>query len=222
MDRSSRGARSGAGRDRRPRPAARSRRAFLRTAGGATALVAGAAGVATGQEATRHTVEMTDDLVFDPAEITVAPGDTVVWENVGAIGHSVTAYEDGLPGGATYFASGGFETERTARSAYRAGDPASGDVPQGETYEHTFETEGLHEYFCIPHETVGMLGSVSVVPGGAAPTDGGGAPVPAVPDAARTLAVATTVALVTVLGLTYVLMKYGGDYATPGERERPR
>lgn len=32
----------------------------------------------------------------------------------------------------------------------------------GETFEHTFETEGVYHYYCAPHETSGMIGSVIV------------------------------------------------------------
>jgi plastocyanin len=104
------------------------------------------------------TVDMTDDLVFDPQVVEVAAGTTVTWETVGAVGHSVTAYEGEIPDGAAYFASGGFDSE----SAARAGYPQEGDVASGETYEHTFETAGEYEYFCIPHEGAGMVGTVRV------------------------------------------------------------
>ncbi|RYJ08589.1 plastocyanin [Halogeometricum borinquense] len=190
-----------------------SRREFAGTVVGAAALSA-ATGTAAAQEGQQHTVEMTDGLVFEPDAITIAPGDTVVWENVGSIGHSVTAYEDDIPEGADYFASGGFDSEDAARSAYSAGDPESGDIAGGESYEHTFETEGTFEYFCIPHETVGMVGSVTVTPGGAAEENGGPA-APQVPDSAKTLAIATTIALTSVVGLTYFFLKYGGDYEIP-------
>lgn len=33
---------------------------------------------------------------------------------------------------------------------------------QGETFEHTFETEGVYDYCCKPHESLGMIGSVVV------------------------------------------------------------
>jgi plastocyanin len=33
---------------------------------------------------------------------------------------------------------------------------------EGATFEHTFETEGVYHYYCTPHETVGMIGSVIV------------------------------------------------------------
>ncbi|MGQ4555491.1 plastocyanin/azurin family copper-binding protein [Halobellus sp. GM3] len=191
------------------------RRSLLRTAAGASAAAA-VSGTATAQAGQTHTVEMTDELVFDPDEIAVAPGDTIVWENVGAIGHSVTAYEDDIPEEADYFASGGFEAEQPARSAYSAGDPESGDVVGGASYEHTFEVEGTYEYFCIPHESAGMLGTVEVAAGGAS-DDGGGQVAPAVPDVAKTILVAATGALLAVGGLAYFFLKYGGDYELEGE-----
>lgn len=194
-----------------------SRRSFLQTATGAT-VVAAAASTASAQEGQQQTVEMTDGLVFDPDTITIAPGDTVVWENVGTIGHSVTAYEDGIPGDAAYFASGGFDAEQPARNAYQAGDPESGDVAGGETFEHTFEVEGTYEYFCIPHESAGMLGAIEVTPGGA-PADGNGGGdggdgefLPEVPDVARTTVIVATVFVLVVVGLTYFFLKYGGEY----------
>jgi len=58
----------------------------------------------------------------------------------------VTAYEDEIPDGAAYFASGGFDAEQAANEAY----PDEGSIPEGETYEHTFETTGTYEYYCIP------------------------------------------------------------------------
>jgi plastocyanin len=105
------------------------------------------------------TVDMTDELKFVPRKIQVAVGTTVTWKNVGAIGHTVTAYEDEIPEDADYFASGGFETEAAARDGY----PESGNITEGQTYEHTFETPGVYEYMCIPHEMSGMVGTVKVV-----------------------------------------------------------
>ena len=105
-----------------------------------------------------NTVDMTDELTFEPETVEVAAGGTVVWENVGTIGHTVTAYDDELPDGASYFASGGFDGEQAARDAY----PGGGNVPEGGTYEYTFETPGEYGYFCIPHELNGMVGTVRV------------------------------------------------------------
>lgn len=105
----------------------------------------------------RKTVELTDELRFRPDEVTVAAGDTVVWENVGAVSHSVTAYGNRIPDDAAYFASGGFDAEQAARDAYPEGSLGSDD-----TFEHTFHTPGTYEYFCIPHEGAGMTGTIEV------------------------------------------------------------
>lgn len=189
------------------------RRDFLRTVGvaGAVAVAGPATAPVAAQEGgegerTEHVVDMTDGLIFDPDELTIAPGDTVRWVNVGGVGHSVTAYEDGIPEDAEFFASGDFETESAARGGY----PQRGDIPGGEAYSYTFEVEGDYEYFCIPHETVGMVGEISVVLGGAEPEPA--VNIPTVPDSAKSLAIATTTALVSVVTLAYFFLKYGGDY----------
>ncbi len=185
------------------------RRGFLLTAGGATA--AAASSRASAQEDV--VIDMTDELVFDPDSTTVAPGTTVVWENVGDIGHSVTAYEEEIPDDAEYFASGGFEDEQSARDAY-----PEGDVPGGESFEHTFEVEGTYGYFCVPHESAGMVAELTVSAdgeGGDGDDEGGGAGddvVPEMPGVVRTAVVALVVAMVVVVALGYFFLKYGGDY----------
>ena len=103
-----------------------------------------------------RTVDMTDELKFDPETLTITVGDTVDWVTTGAVAHSVTAYEDELPDGAAYFASGGFDSEPAARQAY-----PEGSVGRDEVYSHTFETAGEFPYFCIPHES-GMVGTILV------------------------------------------------------------
>ena len=131
------------------------RREFIRAAG--LTVAGGFAGCLGGSPASSKTVDMTDDLAFRPDAVSVAQGGTVTWENVGAVGHTVTAYEDRLPDGATYFASGAFESERAARN-----DVTGGLIGEGETYTHTFDVRGTYEYFCIPHESTGMVGTVEV------------------------------------------------------------
>jgi plastocyanin len=63
-----------------------------------------------------------DGFVFDPAEITVAAGDTVTWVHDGRISHTVTG--DGL---------------------------ASGTLAAGDTFETTFEEPGSFAYVCDFH-----------------------------------------------------------------------
>jgi len=113
-----------------------------------------------GGEGSDYDVGMADSA-FEPSEVTVSLGDTVVWKNTSARAHTVTAYDSGIPEGGRYFASGGFEDEQAARDAWQRG---AGGVVSGDTYEHTFETAGEFEYVCIPHERQGMVGSVVVEP----------------------------------------------------------
>ncbi|ELZ26937.1 blue copper domain protein [Halosimplex carlsbadense 2-9-1] len=105
-----------------------------------------------------YVVDMTA-VAFEPAALTVSQGDTVAWTHTGGEAHSVTAAEGSLPDGAEYWASGGFDSEPAAREGWGAGD---GAVQSGQSYVHTFETTGTHEYACIPHEAAGMVGSVTV------------------------------------------------------------
>jgi plastocyanin len=86
---------------------------------------------------------------FDPAELTIKVGDTVRWVNECEEGvpcvHSAQAYPDKIPAGAEAFDS----TLLTA---------------QGQTYEYTFTVPGEYEYFCLPHEALGMKGKIIVQP----------------------------------------------------------
>ncbi len=94
---------------------------------------------AQGQE--EVTVRMEDNF-FAPANITVEPGTTVTWVQSGDNPHTTTSY-DGLwdsgllPGGS------------------------------GQTFSFTFEEPGTYDYFCIPHEALGMVGTVTVSGGSA-------------------------------------------------------
>jgi plastocyanin len=105
-----------------------------------------------------HVVDMTA-VAFEPKQLTVQAGDTVAWKHAGGEPHSVTAYEDEIPGGADYWASGGFDGQDEAVEGWEHGE---GAVTEGEAYVHTFETAGEHAYYCIPHAQLGMKGTVVV------------------------------------------------------------
>ena len=135
------------------------RRRYLAAAGTAVAAgLGGCLGLTRGDN-TEFDVGMRPTS-FDPPTITVAVGEEVVWENTGTRDHTVTAYEESLPDGAAYFASGGYESEAAAREAWSSG--AGGALSNGEQFTHTFEIPGEYEYFCIPHESGGMVGTVIV------------------------------------------------------------
>jgi plastocyanin len=74
------------------------------------------------------------DIAFDPAEVTVAVGDTVTWTNDDSVDHDVTA------------------------DSFSSGDP--GGMAPGATFDHAFEEAGTFDYVCTVHP--GMEGSVTV------------------------------------------------------------
>ncbi|WP_247731374.1 cupredoxin domain-containing protein [Halovivax limisalsi] len=102
---------------------------------------------------------------FTPKTYAATVGERVVWKNTSESVHTITAYEGGLPDGAAYFATGGFESEQAAREAWnRSGE---GGFSTRDTFAHTFEVPGTYGYCCIPHEFDGdenprMVGSIEV------------------------------------------------------------
>ena len=126
-----------------------------------TAGAVGVAGCAGGGASAQddYDVGMTA-VAFDPVEITVSVGDTVVWANTSSRGHTVTAYDSGIPDEAEFFASGGYDSTEAARDAF--GSELGGLIESGDTWSHTFEVAGEYEYVCLPHEASGMVGTVVV------------------------------------------------------------
>jgi plastocyanin len=133
-----------------------SRRQFLGVLGAGAVAGAGLSRPASAQEI--PVVEMGNNY-FDPIGLHVDPGTTVRFE-IAAGGHSVTAYEDRIPADASAFDSG---------------------VISSGGFEYTFDEPGTYDYFCIPHESVGMVGRVVVgSPGG--PAEGSSIPAGNVPE----------------------------------------
>ena len=135
----------------------RTRRELLETLG-ATATAAVSLGTLAGCAASGSSPTITmQTMTFQPDRLEVAPGATIEWVNDADVAHTVTAYEDRIPDDASYFASGGFESERAARN-----DVAAGLLDPGDTYLHTFEEPGTYAYYCIPHESSGMTAEIVV------------------------------------------------------------
>ena len=134
------------------------RRTFLTTATGigATVTLAGCLGSSASGD---YDIGMST-VRFKPANLEVSPGTTVVWKNTSKQGHTVTAYEDEIPGAAEYWATGGYDSESAARKAWRSS--GGGRLGQGDTFEREFTVPGTHAYVCIPHEQSGMAGTVTV------------------------------------------------------------
>jgi len=103
------------------------------TAGSASATVAAPAAAAAGTANVQITL-----FSFQPNEITVAPGTTVVWTNNDNIHHTVTGGTAGNPSG-----------------------PLNLDLPtKGTSVSFKFGTAGEYPYFCNVHPS--MVGKVIV------------------------------------------------------------
>jgi plastocyanin len=119
-----------------------------------------------------YTVGMYTELYFDPVALYVEPGETVSFELVSGA-HSATAYDPANPNALN---------RRVPEGAPAWNTGTFGDV--GEFRNVTFETVGTHDYYCIPHKMVGMVGRIVVgSPGG--PAEASENPDLPLPDAER-------------------------------------
>lgn len=85
---------------------------------------------------------------FDPHLVWIEPGGTVTW-TLESGSHTTTAYSA--------------DAEKPQRIPDDADGWDSGILQEeGDTFEHTFDVEGVYDYFCQPHEGMGMVGSVIV------------------------------------------------------------
>lgn len=82
------------------------------------------------------------DFRFEPKDLTVAKGDTVVWLNQGNVQHTTTSGQG-----------------CTADNNWN-----SGLLSPGQGFAYVFTSSGQFAYYCIPHCLSGMTGSVTVNP----------------------------------------------------------
>lgn len=105
--------------------------------------------ISAGQSATRsfalltqidgEVVEVTlnDNLTFSPALVTIEPGTTIRWRSQSNMLHTVT------PDGHSEWDETNLEQS-------------------GQIFHHTFDEEGEFDYFCLPHQAQGMVGTITV------------------------------------------------------------
>ncbi len=91
----------------------------------------GSAGEASGQTVTVSV----KDFAFNPKELTISPGTTVVWHNEDSARHTVTS-DTGL---------------------------FDGPLPSGADFQFTFTEPGTYAYYCKPHGGPGGEGMAAVV-----------------------------------------------------------
>jgi plastocyanin len=138
---------------RRPRTALRpiQRRGFVRLAVVALGLspVLAFLGSCDG-ESDAYTVTMTPDMAFDPESLTVPSGATVTWSNASDLPHTSTS-----------------DPALAVDRAHALVPPGamtwdSGLIKSGGRWSHRLDVPGAYTYFCLPHETAGMVGHITV------------------------------------------------------------
>ncbi len=85
-------------------------------------------------------------FLFDPVALRLAPGDTISWFQISDL-HSTTAYHP--------------SNRKELRIPIKAKPWDSGILGtggRGLTFSQKFDVEGVYDYFCIPHEALGMVG----------------------------------------------------------------
>jgi plastocyanin len=97
-----------------------------------------------------YSVTLNDSNRFQPASLTIPRGATVSWTNAGQTTHTVT----GDPAKAIN------NTDAALPSGAQAW--GSGSLAGGQSFSHTFDVPGIYKYFCVPHESIGMVATVTV------------------------------------------------------------
>lgn len=89
-----------------------------------------------------------DEHYFAPDLVWIERGGTVIWTNESGA-HTATSYHP--------------DFDKLQRIPLTTSPWHSGMFSQtGGTFEHTFDVEGVFDYFCVPHEHRAMIGSILV------------------------------------------------------------
>jgi plastocyanin len=120
---------------------------------------AAAAAATTG---TVHEVKMelrNGQYLYDPAQLTIKVGDTVRWINVSGGPHNVAFYQDKIPAGAADVLNNAMANRLSPLSGPLLTDSLA-------TYQVSFANApaGTYNYYCLPHEALGMKGTITVQP----------------------------------------------------------
>jgi plastocyanin len=109
---------------------------------------------------TTHEVQMIQEGMeykYMPAALTIKAGDTVIFKSVSGGLHNVQFYADSIvPGSAEML---------DAAITNKQGPLASALVGEGDSITITFPAgipAGEYKFFCLPHQTMGMVGAITV------------------------------------------------------------
>jgi plastocyanin len=108
---------------------------------------------------TTHEVQMVqegEDFKYLPANLTIKSGDVVVFKGISGGLHNVQFEETGIPAGAMDILN--------ANIPNRQGPLASElvDVGQSITISFAGAPAGEYKFYCLPHQTMGMNGVITV------------------------------------------------------------
>jgi plastocyanin len=97
-------------------------------------------------------------FLYEPASLTIRVGDRVRWVNVSGGPHNVAFYADRIPPGAGAF----LQAAMTRRIGDLAGELL---FEPNAVFEIGFAgaPPGTYDYFCTPHEMLGMKGTLTIV-----------------------------------------------------------
>jgi len=96
------------------------------------------------------TVAMSDGLRFEPPQVTVAAGATVLWRNGSPMLHTITATPtQASTAGMVHLPAGAEPFE-------------SDSLSQGQTFAQQLTVAGEYRYICRIHEGSGMVGIITV------------------------------------------------------------
>lgn len=82
-------------------------------------------------------------MYFDPQEIEIKSGDKVTWINDTNIFHNIKTTRTDIPSGAEAFSSSGLSAK-------------------GSSWSYIFTVPGKYKYFCAPHKSFNMVGTIIV------------------------------------------------------------
>jgi len=95
------------------------------------------------------TINATDSRAFSPGNATITHGQTVCWQNIGTVLHTVTSDDYASP-----------NVSAAPRSFASVPSGFTSSLPPGQAFAHTFPTAGSVLYHCMNHP--GMTGTITV------------------------------------------------------------
>lgn len=104
------------------------------------------------------TMELRDGrYLYDPVQLTIKVGDTVRWINLSGGPHNVAFYQDKIPAGAADLLNGAMPNRLGPLNGPLLTDSLA-------AYQISFvgAPAGTYEYFCLPHEALGMKARLTV------------------------------------------------------------